>query len=156
MEDEQIVDLFWERSETAISETEKKYGRYCHYISYQILNNDSDAEEIVNDTYLKTWNTIPPKRPDSLKSYVGMISRQLSLNRYEQEHTQKRSGQVALAIEELSECMEKLNEVREDVEARFNNEDENGDPSYQTIDDIEAELKKHFTLLDIRKTEIMW
>ena len=105
MKDEQIIDLFWERSETAISETEKKYGRYCHYISYQILNNDSDAEEIVNDTYLKTWNTIPPKRPDSLKSYVGMISRQLSLNRYEQEHTQKRSGQVALAIEELSECI---------------------------------------------------
>ena len=105
MEDKQIVDLFWERSETAISETKKKYGRYCHYISYRILNNDSDAEEIVNDTYLKAWNTIPPKRPESLKTYVGMISRQLSLNRYEQEHTQKRSGHVALVIDELSECI---------------------------------------------------
>lgn len=73
MEDKQIVDLYWERSESAIAETEKKYGRYCHYIAYQILENDEDAKEIVNDTYLKTWQTIPPKRPESLKPYVGMI-----------------------------------------------------------------------------------
>ena len=55
MEDKQIVDLYWERSESAIAETEKKYGRYCHYIAYQILENDEDAKDIVNDTYLKTW-----------------------------------------------------------------------------------------------------
>ena len=67
MEDKQIVDLYWKRSESAIAETEKKYGRYCHYIAYQILENDEDAKEIVNDTYLKTWQTIPPKRPESLK-----------------------------------------------------------------------------------------
>ena len=105
MEDKQIVELYWERSETAISETEKKYGRYCHYIAYQILCNDADAEEIVNDTYLKTWNTVPPMRPDPLKPYVGTISRQLALNRYEAQNTQKRGGQVPLVLDELSECI---------------------------------------------------
>ena len=83
MEDNRIVDLYFERSESAISETENKYGRYCHYIAYQILENDEDAKEIVNDTYLKVWNNIPPNRPNSLKSFVGMISRQLSFDYYE-------------------------------------------------------------------------
>lgn len=105
MEDKQIVELYWERSETAIAETEKKYGRYCHYIAYQILYNDEDAEQVVNDTYLKIWDTIPPQRPDLLKSYAGMISRQLALNAYEMQHTQKRGGQVPLVLDELSECI---------------------------------------------------
>lgn len=82
MDDRQIVELYWARSEAAISETDKKYGRYCHYIAYQILSNDEDAKEIVNDTYLKIWNTVPPQRPDPLKPYVGTISRQLALNAY--------------------------------------------------------------------------
>ena len=104
MDDIQIVDLYWERSESAISETEKKYGRYCHYIAYQILENDEDAKEIVNDTFLKTWKTIPPNRPEKLKPYVGMISRQLAFNRYEEQHAKKR-GQMALVLEELAECL---------------------------------------------------
>ena len=105
MEDKQIVELYWARSETAISETEKKYGRYCHYIAYQILCNDEDAKEVVNDTYLKTWNTIPPGRPDPLKPYVGTISRQLALDEYKEQHAQKRGGQVPLVLDELSECI---------------------------------------------------
>lgn len=105
MEDKQIVDLYWARSETAIAETEKKYGRYCHYIAYQILASDEDAEEVVNDTYLKAWNTIPPQRPDPLKSYVGMISRRLALDAYEAQHTQKRGGEVPLVLDELAECI---------------------------------------------------
>lgn len=105
MEDKKIVDLYFERSESAIAETEKKYGRYCYYIAYRILENDEDAKEIVNDTYLKTWKTIPPNRPNLLKSYVGMISRQLSLDRYEEYHTQKRGGQVRLILDELAECI---------------------------------------------------
>lgn len=104
MEDKQIVDLYWERSESAIAETEKKYGRYCHYIAYQILEDDEDAKEIVNDTYLKTWQTIPPKRPESLRPYVGMICRQLALNAYEKQHAQKR-GQLSLVLDELAECL---------------------------------------------------
>ncbi len=105
MEDNKIVELYWLRSETAITETEKKYGRYCHYIAYQILYNDEDAKEIVNDTYLKAWNTMPPNRPNPLKPYIGTISRQLALNRYESQHAQKRRGTLPLALNELSECI---------------------------------------------------
>ncbi len=105
MEDKQIVDLYFERSESAIVETEKMYGRYCHYIAFRILENDEDAKEVVNDTFLKTWNTIPPNRPDHLKPYVGMISRQLALDKYKTQHTQKRGGQVMLVLDELSECI---------------------------------------------------
>ena len=111
MDDKQIVELYWLRDESAIEETDKKYGRYCHYIARCILSNDEDAKEIVNDTYLKTWNTVPPHRPDPLKPYVGTISRQLSLNRYEAQHAQKRYGQVALALDELSECIPDTNDT---------------------------------------------
>lgn len=106
MEDRQIVDLYWARSESAITETDKKYGRYCHYIAYQILCDDMDAEEIVNDTYLKTWNTVPPNYPDPLKSYVGMISSQLALNRYEEKGAARRGGgKMPLVFHELDECL---------------------------------------------------
>ena len=106
MEDRQIVDLYWARSERAITETDKKYGRYCHYIAYQILSDDLDAEEIVNDTYLKTWNTVPPKYPDPLKTYVGMISNQLALNRYDEKTAAKRGGgKMPLIFHELDECL---------------------------------------------------
>ena len=111
MDDKRIVDLYWLRDESAIEETDKKYGRYCHYIAYHILADDEDAKEVVNDTYLKTWNTVPPNRPDPLKPYVGTISRQLSLNRFEAQHTQKRGGQVALALDELSECIPDTNDT---------------------------------------------
>lgn len=105
MDDEKILDLYWIRSETAISETEKKYGRYCYSIAYQILCNEEDVKEVLNDTYLKIWNTIPPQRPSVLKSYVGMISRQLALNFYKKQHTQKRGGQVSLVLNELEDCI---------------------------------------------------
>ena len=105
MEDKQILELLFARSELAVCETEKKYGHYCYAIAYRILENEQDAKEIVNDVLLKVWNTIPSKLPDSLKSHVGMISRQLSLDRYEQNHAQKRGGRVALVLDELAECI---------------------------------------------------
>ena len=114
MEDQQIVDLYFSRSESAITETDRKYGRYCHSIAYNILEDHEDAKEIVNDTYLKAWNTIPPNRPDPLKPYVGMISRHLSLDRYEEYHTQKRGRRVPLVLEELAECIPD-NDSREDI-----------------------------------------
>lgn len=104
MNDKQIVDLYWERSESAIQETKKKYNNYCHYIAYQILENDEDAQEIVADTYLKTWQTVPPNRPESLKAYLGMITRQLAFNAYEKQNTKKR-GQISLVLEELADCL---------------------------------------------------
>lgn len=105
MEDREIMELFRLRSEAALSETEKKYGRYCLYIAERILGSAADAEEIVNDAYLKAWNTIPPQDPESLKSYLGMLCRQLALDRYERDHAAKRGGQTALVLEELEEVL---------------------------------------------------
>ncbi len=105
MEDRHIVELYLQRDERAIAETHAKYGRYCHYIAYNILSSNEDAEEIVNDTYLKVWNRIPPDRPDPLKPYVGMISRQLALNAYNANLAQKRGGGGSLAMIELEECI---------------------------------------------------
>ena len=106
MDDRKIVQLYMDRSDQAISETSKKYGRYCHYIANNILHNEEDAEECVNDTYLRTWNSIPPKQPKLLRTFLGKITRNLSLNRWEKLSAEKRGGgQVSLALEELSECI---------------------------------------------------
>ena len=106
MTDEQIVELYWERSEEAIKETEKQYGRYFHYIAKEILQDEEDAKDIVNDTYLKAWNSIPPEKPNPLKAFLGRITRQLALNRIEQNKAQKRGGgQYLLALDELAECI---------------------------------------------------
>lgn len=106
MDDQHIVDLYWARSENAISETAKKYGKYCHYIAFHILHNHEDCEECVNDTYLKAWHNIPPHRPTMLSTFLGKITRNLSLHKYEKYTAQKRGGgQVPLALEELQECV---------------------------------------------------
>lgn len=106
MDDKQIVDLYWERSETAISETAKKYGRYCHYIAFNVLHNDEDSEECVNDTYLNAWNSMPPHRPSVLKTFLGKLTRNISLNKYKQLTAEKRgNGQMPLIIDELHECI---------------------------------------------------
>lgn len=105
MEDQKIVELYWERSETAIAETQKKYGKYCHYIAYNILNSNPDAEECVNDTYLKTWEAIPPAKPRLFKSFIGRITRNLALDRYDREHALKRRGNTDLILDEIGECV---------------------------------------------------
>lgn len=106
MEDNDIIDLYWARQDEAIVQTESKYGRYCRYIAQRILSDSSDTEEILNDTFLKMWNTIPPNRPQSLKAYVGMIARQLSIDRYNAMNTQKRGGgQMSVVLDELAECI---------------------------------------------------
>ena len=118
MEDQKIIQLYWERSETAITGTHKKYGRYCHCIAYNILRNDEDAEECVNDTWLNTWNTIPPQRPRHLKAFLGKITHNLSLNRYEKLTSQKRGGgELPLILDELSECIpsKQSDDIAEDL-----------------------------------------
>ena len=80
MDDRQIIALYNERSEAALSETAKKYGRYCRTIAYNILNNEEDSEECVNDTWLKAWEAIPPQCPESLAAFLGKITRNLALN----------------------------------------------------------------------------
>ncbi len=106
MEDNQIVDLYWERNESAIDETDKKYGKYCKSIAYNILFNEEDSKECVNDTYLKAWEAMPPHRPQRLATFLGKITRNISLNRYKYNHTDKRGGgQVPLVLDELQECI---------------------------------------------------
>lgn len=119
MEDSQIIELYWRRSEDAIMETEKKYGKYCHYIAYNILRSREDAKECVNDTYFNTWKVIPPNRPNRLSVFLGKITRNLSLNKYKQIKTKKRGhGQVALVLDELQECIparERLEDIVEGI-----------------------------------------
>ena len=106
MDDNKIIDLYWERSELAISETANKYERYCYSISYNILYSEEDAEECVNDTYLSAWKSMPPHRPARLATFLGKITRNLSLNRFKQYKAEKRGlGQTALTLSELEECI---------------------------------------------------
>ena len=106
MEDQKIVELLEARDEKALEECKQKYDRFCFRIAHRILGSKEDAEEIVNDTYLKTWNTIPPQKPQSIKAYLGMLTRQGALNRVEHRNTGKRGGgQVEVALSELEECL---------------------------------------------------
>lgn len=106
MEDSKIIALYWDRSEKAISETDQKYGRYCHYIANSILQNEEDAAECVNDTWLRAWNAIPPNRPENLRGFLGKITRNLALNRYEQRSAEKRgAGVLPQVLEELQGCI---------------------------------------------------
>jgi RNA polymerase sigma-70 factor (ECF subfamily) len=104
MEDSQIIDLYFARNETAISETDKKYGAYCRAIARNILSSGQDVEECVSDTWLRTWNTIPPKRPQVLRQFLAKITRNLAFDRYRADTAEKRGGgQQLLALEELKE-----------------------------------------------------
>lgn len=106
MDDARIIDLYWARAEEAIDETAAKYGGYCHAIAYNILGDREDSEECVSDTYMRAWNAMPPQKPNNLRTFLGKITRNLSLNKYEKNTAKKRgSNQVDLALEELQECI---------------------------------------------------
>lgn len=106
MEDKQIVDLYFQRSEQAISETDTKYGPYCYSIAYNILTNKEDSEESVSDTYMAAWNAMPPRRPAILATFLGKITRHLSIDRWRSRNAYKRGGgEMVLALEELGECV---------------------------------------------------
>lgn len=106
MEDRAIVQMYWDRDEKAISATSEKYESYCLSIAGNILGNHEDAEECVNDTYMNTWNSIPPSRPEMLSTYLGKIVRNLSFNLYKKNKAEKRGGgQIAIVLDELSEII---------------------------------------------------
>ena len=106
MDDKAIIDLYWARSENAISETSSKYGGYCYTIAYNILTNQEDSEESVNDTYLAAWNTMPPRRPSVLAAFLGKMTRYISLDKWKQRSRLKRGGgEVALCLDELEGCV---------------------------------------------------
>ena len=105
MQDKEIIDLYLSRDERAIRETEQRFGASCQRMAMHILGNRSDAEECVNDTWLKTWNSIPPANPDSLGAYVVRIVRNLAISRYRAEHAEKRNRSFDVQLDELAECI---------------------------------------------------
>ena len=112
MDDNKIVQLYFDRDERAIKETASKYGSYCTSIARNILGNREDAEECVNDTYLNTWNSIPPHRPKLLSAFLGKIVRNLAFNRYKHNTAEKRGGgELPLVLDELAECVSGQDDV---------------------------------------------
>lgn len=117
MEDNRIVDLYWQRNESAINETATKYGKYLHSISFHILSNDEDAEECVNDTYNDAWQSMPPHRPSILSTFLGKITRRISIDLWRKHSADKRGGgEVALALDELDECVSGNSNVENEIE----------------------------------------
>ena len=102
MDDLRIIELYFDRNEQAITETDTKYGKLCHSIAYNILNNHADSKECVNDTYVGVWNAIPPTRPNNFMSFVCKVARNLSLKRLEFMKREKRSAEVILSLDELA------------------------------------------------------
>lgn len=117
MEDKEIIGLYLNRSEEALSVTADKYGAYCYTIAFNILGNREDADESVNDTYLNTWNSIPPHIPQCFRAFLGSLTRNISIKKWRLQNTQKRGdGQVPLALQELSECIPCANSVEKEFE----------------------------------------
>ncbi len=119
MEDNSIVDLYWARDERAIEVTSDKYGRYCYSIAYNILGSKEDSDECVNDTYLGAWNSMPPHRPAILSTFLGKITRSLSLKKWRDKTRLKRGGcQADITLEELQECIPTGSNIEEELEAK--------------------------------------
>jgi len=106
MDDERIVQLYWDRNEQAIGESSAKYGSYCRNIAQNILQNAEDAEECVNDTWMNAWNAMPPHKPSVLSAFLGKLTRNLSFDRYRKLHREKRGGHtIDLVLDELDELV---------------------------------------------------
>ena len=117
MEDYEIVEMYWDRDENAIARTDQKYGKYCRKIAYSILFDREDTEECVNDTYLQTWNSIPPQRPEKLSTYVGKICRNIAINLYEKLNAAKRGGtETDACLDELAELVGKNSDAEEQLD----------------------------------------
>lgn len=119
MEDQKIIELYFDRDEQAVAQTQRKYGSYCLSVAEAILADRADAEETVNDTWLRAWNSIPPQRPVVLKLFLAKITRNLAFNTYRAQKTQKRGGrEVELALEELGECIPAREGIQDALDAR--------------------------------------
>lgn len=120
MNDTEILDLYWVRSERAIAETRAKYGAYCSVIARNVLGDAQDAEESVSDTWLTAWNTIPPKRPAIFRSYLGKLTRNISLKKWRERSAIKRGGgEVFLALDELADCIPDGSDTERETDAKL-------------------------------------
>ena len=120
MNDEQIVKMYWQRDESAITVTQKKYNAYLLKIAYNILNNHEDSEESVNDTYLAAWNSIPPQKPAVLSTYLGKLTRRISISLFRRKNADKRQGgEFALSFSEMEDVMEGNMEPEKEMEVQI-------------------------------------
>ena len=142
MTDKEIIALYFKRSENAIEQTDEKYGRLCHSISINILNDTRDSEECVNDTYLTLWNKIPPKEPNPFKAYICRIIKNLSLKKYEFNHAKKRNSAYETSLDELAECVSDGTEASDSVEF---------EELRTAINTFLSELKKKKRILFLRR-----
>ena len=116
MKDEEIIELYFKRNERAIEETDVKYGNYLESIANNILNDDLDVEECLNDTYLKTWDKIPPTRPKVFKAFLAKIARELAFDKYRANRSKKRgNGTMHEILDELEECIPASNGVEQSI-----------------------------------------
>ena len=118
MDDEKIIELYWQRNEDAITETASKYGKLCRFITGNILTSDRDCEEVVNDTYLAVWNAIPRQRPSRFSVFLSRIARNLALKRYDHDSAAKRNPEALCSLEELGDCVSGRENVENEVENR--------------------------------------
>lgn len=142
LDDEKIVDLYWERTEIAISETSKKYSRYLRTIAFNILSNHLDAEECENDTYIAAWNAMPSARPNKLLAFLGRITRNIALDRYDYNTAKKRNNEFDLLLSELEDFISSPS----DVETQF----ENGELS-KAISNYLRTIDSKYRLVFIRR-----
>ena len=119
MEDAAIIELFWSRAEDAIAQAQTKYGGYCKSIAFSILRSNEDAEECENDTFFKAWNSMPPHHPLALSSFLGKITRNLSIDRLRQKNSQKRRGEYLIVLDEIGECLASPESPEEEVDAEL-------------------------------------
>ena len=124
MDDSEIIELYFQRSEEAVTQTASKYGKYCYKIAYHILSSREDSEESVNDTYLAAWNSIPPQRPSVLSAYLAKLTRRISIDRFRYRTRDKRRGsQYALSLSELDDCVSGGNTTEEIINVRLQSEE---------------------------------
>ena len=117
MQDDQIVNLYWDRNENAIHQTEMKYGAYLSKVAYNILADFEDSKECVNDTYMNAWNSMPPRRPNILSTFLGKITRNLSIKRYRRNTADKRgSGQATVVLDEIAEFVSDTDSVEQEID----------------------------------------
>ena len=117
MDDNRIIQLYWDRNDQAIKATSEKYGHYCKAIARNILNNEEDAEECVNDTYLNAWNSMPTHWPEQLATFLGKITRNLSFNKYKRNHAKRRGGnEITLVLDELTDCVSDIDAVEQVID----------------------------------------
>ncbi len=152
MDDSMIIEMYWNRNENAIEETNNKYGSYCFAIADNILNSKEDSDECVNDTWLRTWNAIPPKKPDRFRIFLAKITRNLSFDKYKKKHAAKRSGEMLYILDELSECISGGNTTDDEIDMKLLSESINSFLKSVSARDRTIFLRRYFYAMPV--TEI--